>query len=36
VGQVMKRSGGRAEPKMVQRLMKEALERVAVMGPTTD
>ena len=36
VGQVMKRSGGRAEPKTVQRLMKEALERAAVTGPTTD
>ena len=36
VGQVMKRSGGRAEPKTVQRLMKEALEREAVTGPTTD
>ncbi|HEX6863695.1 MAG TPA: Asp-tRNA(Asn)/Glu-tRNA(Gln) amidotransferase GatCAB subunit B, partial [Thermoanaerobaculia bacterium] len=36
VGQVMKRSGGRAEPKTVQRLMKEALEREAVTGLTTD
>ena len=26
-GQVMKRSGGRAEPKLVQRLLREALER---------
>jgi aspartyl-tRNA(Asn)/glutamyl-tRNA(Gln) amidotransferase subunit B len=36
VGQVMKRSGGRAEPKTVQRLFREALEREAVPGPTTD
>jgi aspartyl-tRNA(Asn)/glutamyl-tRNA(Gln) amidotransferase subunit B len=36
VGQVMKRSGGRAEPKTVQRLLREALEREAVPGPTTD
>jgi aspartyl-tRNA(Asn)/glutamyl-tRNA(Gln) amidotransferase subunit B len=33
VGQAMKRSGGRAEPKTVQRLMREALERLAVPGP---
>jgi aspartyl-tRNA(Asn)/glutamyl-tRNA(Gln) amidotransferase subunit B len=36
VGQVMKRSGGRAEPKTVQRLLKDALEREVVTGPTTD
>jgi aspartyl-tRNA(Asn)/glutamyl-tRNA(Gln) amidotransferase subunit B len=28
VGQVMKRSGGRAEPKIVQQLMRQALDRV--------
>ncbi|HEY0557303.1 MAG TPA: Asp-tRNA(Asn)/Glu-tRNA(Gln) amidotransferase subunit GatB [Thermoanaerobaculia bacterium] len=33
VGQVMKRSGGRAEPKAVQQLMKQALEREPVAGP---
>ncbi len=33
VGQAMKRSGGRAEPKTVQRLMREALERQPVPGP---
>ncbi|MFL6195205.1 MAG: Asp-tRNA(Asn)/Glu-tRNA(Gln) amidotransferase subunit GatB [Thermoanaerobaculia bacterium] len=32
VGQVMKRSGGRAEPKSVQQLMKAALEREPVAG----
>ena len=32
VGQVMKRSGGRAEPKVVQRLLRLALEREAVSG----
>jgi aspartyl-tRNA(Asn)/glutamyl-tRNA(Gln) amidotransferase subunit B len=36
VGQVMKRSGGRAEPKTVQRLVREALEREAVPGHTAD
>jgi aspartyl-tRNA(Asn)/glutamyl-tRNA(Gln) amidotransferase subunit B len=36
VGQVMKRSGGRAEPKTVQKLVREALEREAVPGPTAD
>jgi aspartyl-tRNA(Asn)/glutamyl-tRNA(Gln) amidotransferase subunit B len=30
VGQVMKRSGGRAEPKVVQQLLREALEREPV------
>ncbi len=30
VGQVMKRSGGRAEPKIVQQLMRQALEREPV------
>jgi len=33
VGQVMKRSGGRAEPKIVQQLMRQALEREPVAGP---
>jgi Asp-tRNA(Asn)/Glu-tRNA(Gln) amidotransferase B subunit len=33
VGQAMKRSGGRAEPKTVQRLMRQALERQPVPGP---
>jgi aspartyl-tRNA(Asn)/glutamyl-tRNA(Gln) amidotransferase subunit B len=33
VGQAMKRSGGRAEPKAVQRLMRQALELLAVPGP---
>ncbi|HYL06713.1 MAG TPA: Asp-tRNA(Asn)/Glu-tRNA(Gln) amidotransferase subunit GatB [Thermoanaerobaculia bacterium] len=33
VGQAMKRSGGRAEPKTVQRLMRQALERLPVPGP---
>jgi aspartyl-tRNA(Asn)/glutamyl-tRNA(Gln) amidotransferase subunit B len=33
VGQAMKRSGGRAEPKAVQQLMKQALEREPVAGP---
>ena len=33
VGQVMKRSGGRAEPKAVQQMMKQALEREPVVGP---
>jgi aspartyl-tRNA(Asn)/glutamyl-tRNA(Gln) amidotransferase subunit B len=32
VGQVMKRSGGRAEPKVVQQLMRQALEREPVAG----
>ncbi|MEA2600823.1 MAG: aspartyl-tRNA(Asn)/glutamyl-tRNA(Gln) amidotransferase subunit [Acidobacteriota bacterium] len=32
VGQVMKRSGGRAEPKTVQQLMRQALEREPVRG----
>jgi aspartyl-tRNA(Asn)/glutamyl-tRNA(Gln) amidotransferase subunit B len=32
VGQAMKRSGGRAEPKTVQRLMRQALEREPVSG----
>jgi Asp-tRNA(Asn)/Glu-tRNA(Gln) amidotransferase B subunit len=30
VGQVMKRSGGRAEPKTVQQLMRQALEQEPV------
>ena len=30
VGQVMKRSGGRAEPKSVQQLMRQALDRIPV------
>ena len=33
VGQVMKRSGGRAEPKAVQQLLRQALEREPVAGP---
>jgi Asp-tRNA(Asn)/Glu-tRNA(Gln) amidotransferase B subunit len=33
VGLVMKRSGGRAEPKTVQRLMRQALETVAADRP---
>jgi len=33
VGQVMKLSGGRAEPKIVQQLMRQALEREPVAGP---
>ena len=33
VGQVMKRSGGRAEPKVVQQLMRQALDREPVAGP---
>jgi aspartyl-tRNA(Asn)/glutamyl-tRNA(Gln) amidotransferase subunit B len=33
VGQVMKRSGGRADPKAVQQLMRQALEREPVAGP---
>jgi aspartyl-tRNA(Asn)/glutamyl-tRNA(Gln) amidotransferase subunit B len=33
VGQVMKRSGGRAEPKSVQQLMRQALDREPVAGP---
>jgi len=32
VGQVMKRSGGRAEPKAVQRLLRQALEQEPVPG----
>ncbi|MBV8200489.1 MAG: Asp-tRNA(Asn)/Glu-tRNA(Gln) amidotransferase subunit GatB [Acidobacteria bacterium] len=36
VGQAMKRSGGRAEPKAVQRLMREALERQPVPGPAAE
>jgi Asp-tRNA(Asn)/Glu-tRNA(Gln) amidotransferase B subunit len=36
VGQAMKRSGGRAEPKAVQRLMREALERLPVPGPAAE
>jgi aspartyl-tRNA(Asn)/glutamyl-tRNA(Gln) amidotransferase subunit B len=32
VGQVMKRSGGRAEPKAVQQLLRQALERQPVAG----
>jgi aspartyl-tRNA(Asn)/glutamyl-tRNA(Gln) amidotransferase subunit B len=32
VGQAMKRSGGRAEPKVVQRLMRQALDREPVAG----
>ncbi len=35
VGQIMKRSGGRAEPKTVQHLLRQALEREPV-TPTTD
>src|SRR4029077_7549897 len=33
VGQVMKRSGGRAEPKAVQQLLRQALEKQPVAGP---
>jgi aspartyl-tRNA(Asn)/glutamyl-tRNA(Gln) amidotransferase subunit B len=33
VGQVMKRSGGRAEPQAVQRLMRQALEREPIAAP---
>jgi aspartyl-tRNA(Asn)/glutamyl-tRNA(Gln) amidotransferase subunit B len=33
VGQVMKRSGGRAEPKVVQQLLRQALEKQPVAGP---
>jgi aspartyl-tRNA(Asn)/glutamyl-tRNA(Gln) amidotransferase subunit B len=33
VGQVMKLSGGRADPKSVQQLMRQALEREPVAGP---
>jgi Asp-tRNA(Asn)/Glu-tRNA(Gln) amidotransferase B subunit len=33
VGQVMKRSGGRAEPKTVQQLMRQALEREVMREP---
>jgi aspartyl-tRNA(Asn)/glutamyl-tRNA(Gln) amidotransferase subunit B len=36
VGQVMKRSAGRAEPKAVQRLLRQALEREMVPGPPHD
>jgi Asp-tRNA(Asn)/Glu-tRNA(Gln) amidotransferase B subunit len=36
VGQAMKRSGGRAEPRTVQRLMRQALEREPVPGPPGD
>jgi aspartyl-tRNA(Asn)/glutamyl-tRNA(Gln) amidotransferase subunit B len=36
VGQAMKRSGGRAEPRTVQRLMRRALEREPVPGPPGD
>jgi aspartyl-tRNA(Asn)/glutamyl-tRNA(Gln) amidotransferase subunit B len=36
VGQAMKRSGGRAEPKTVQRLMRQALERQPVPGPSVE
>jgi aspartyl-tRNA(Asn)/glutamyl-tRNA(Gln) amidotransferase subunit B len=36
VGQVMKRSGGRAEPKVVQQLLRQALEQAAVAGPQAD
>jgi aspartyl-tRNA(Asn)/glutamyl-tRNA(Gln) amidotransferase subunit B len=36
VGQAMKRSGGRAEPKAVQRLMREALERLPVPAPAAE
>jgi aspartyl-tRNA(Asn)/glutamyl-tRNA(Gln) amidotransferase subunit B len=36
VGQAMKRSGGRAEPKTVQRLMRRALEREPVSGAPAD
>ena len=32
VGQVMKRSGGRADPKVVQQLLRRALDRVPVAG----
>ena len=34
VGQVMKRSGGRAEPKIVQQMMRQALDREPVPGLT--
>jgi Asp-tRNA(Asn)/Glu-tRNA(Gln) amidotransferase B subunit len=33
VGQAMKLSGGRAEPTIVQRLMRRALEREPVSSP---
>ena len=36
VGQAMKRSGGRAEPKTVQRLMRQALEREPVPGTAVE
>ncbi|HEX2644823.1 MAG TPA: Asp-tRNA(Asn)/Glu-tRNA(Gln) amidotransferase subunit GatB, partial [Thermoanaerobaculia bacterium] len=36
VGQVMKRSGGRAEPKGVQQLLRQALEREPVAGAPSD
>jgi aspartyl-tRNA(Asn)/glutamyl-tRNA(Gln) amidotransferase subunit B len=36
VGQVMKRSGGRAEPKSVQQLMRQALDRSPVAEPAPE
>ncbi|MDP9121389.1 MAG: Asp-tRNA(Asn)/Glu-tRNA(Gln) amidotransferase subunit GatB [Acidobacteriota bacterium] len=36
VGQVMKRSGGRAEPKSVQQQLRQALGREVVPGPSVD
>jgi aspartyl-tRNA(Asn)/glutamyl-tRNA(Gln) amidotransferase subunit B len=36
VGQVMKRSGGRAEPKSVQQLMRQALDRVPIAEPAPE
>jgi aspartyl-tRNA(Asn)/glutamyl-tRNA(Gln) amidotransferase subunit B len=36
VGQAMKRSGGRAEPRTVQRLMRQALEREPVPGTAVE
>jgi aspartyl-tRNA(Asn)/glutamyl-tRNA(Gln) amidotransferase subunit B len=36
VGQAMKRSGGRAEPKTVQRLVRQALERETVPGAAVE
>jgi aspartyl-tRNA(Asn)/glutamyl-tRNA(Gln) amidotransferase subunit B len=35
VGQVMKRSGGRAEPKSVQQLLRQSLDREVMAGPTS-
>jgi aspartyl-tRNA(Asn)/glutamyl-tRNA(Gln) amidotransferase subunit B len=36
VGQVMKRSGGRAEPKSVQQLMRQALDALPVAEPAPE